>query len=98
MDSSEETEIMNTNMTGRMAIAASTTNSRFSSALVAGRIRLICASFFFMIATPPQNTALSESILETMKLASRMVMQQATDWKVDTAAVLPMGALPCSAA
>ena len=25
-------------------------------------------------------------------------MQQATDWNVDTAAVLPMGAFPCSAA
>ena len=36
--------------------------------------------------------------METIKLASRIVMQQATDWNVDTAAVLPMGAFPCSAA
>ena len=61
MDSSEEMEIMNTKMTGRMAQAARMANSRLYAAFVQGFTRLICREYalssFFMASPSLEHSA-----------------------------------------
>lgn len=96
MDSSEEIEIINIKITGIMHISASTANMilKHMSVFFAIRFSLFGASgssLLFAIFLPPYIIALSSSILRTIPFATRMVIQQATDWKNVTADVMPIG-------